>query len=74
MFGVRDVARAKDCLKHVELIQKINKIVIVASSWSFILFTYSSRFVTFGQVECRQTHGKATSNRCISQLRDGSQN
>ena len=31
---------AKDCLKHVELIQKINKTVIVASRWSFILFTY----------------------------------
>jgi hypothetical protein len=30
----------KGCPKHDELDSKVNKIVIVASSWSFILFTY----------------------------------
>ena len=27
----------QNCLKHVELIEVINKIIIVASSWLFVL-------------------------------------
>ena len=33
---------ANYCPKHVELIRRSIKLLIVASSWSFILFTYSS--------------------------------